>query len=427
LFDISINNAIIIFMNSTGKYYESTGNQWNLPYAVKNINKHTAIDLIRFTPGGISRVELAHQLGLTRAAITAIIDELQDKKIVFEAKKRHGNGRSPIILEINPNGGKVVGIEMGATHITYILADWSASVLNEIEIPFNIDDGPEIGIKTIDENIHSFLAQSGLTINDIGAVGIGVPGPINLEFGTVNAPPIMAGWDRYPIRDRLKEIWGVPISLNNDAEMGALGEWAYGVGRGETNLVYIKVGTGIGAGLLLDGRIYHGTTGSAGEIGHMTIEEDGPICTCGNYGCLEAIVGGHAIANQAIRAVYRGERTVISSIQPIDSITSRHVLSAAKRGDLIAQRIIIDAGKHLGTAISGVINLINPSTIIIGGGLSQMGDVILEPIRQTIKVRGLKSSLQAVRITQAMLGRRASAMGSVVQALNIVIHQASCK
>ena len=156
-------------MNNVDKSFEPINIQWNLPYPVKKVNKHTVIDLIRFTPGGITRVELAHQLGLTRAAITAIIDELQEKKLVFETKRKHGNGRSPIILEINPDGGKVVGIEMGATHVTYILADWSASVLSEIEIPFNIDDGPENGIRVIDENMHPFLAQSGLTIKDISA------------------------------------------------------------------------------------------------------------------------------------------------------------------------------------------------------------------------------------------------------------------
>lgn len=390
---------------------------------VKKVNKHTVVDLIRFTPGGISRVELSRELGLTRAAITAIVDELQDKKLVYEVKRQNKNGRIQTVLEINPDGGKVVGIDMGATHITYILSDWSANILNEIEIPFDIDEGPQKGIKVLNENFQLFLVQSGLSINDISAVGIGVPGPIDIEKGLVNAPPIMTSWDRYPIRDTLQKLWGIPVSLNNDAEMGALGEWAYGAGRGEDNLVYIKVGTGIGAGLFLDGRIYHGTTGSAGEIGHMTIEEDGPICTCGNRGCLEAIIGGHAIANHARDAVQRGERTVLAQITPIDSISSRHVLSSAKRGDLVAQQIVIDAGHHLGTAISGVINLINPSMVIIGGGLSQMGDLVLEPIRQTIKARSLISSLQVVRITQALLGKRASAIGSVVQALTIVLHQ----
>jgi glucokinase-like ROK family protein len=397
--------------------------QGSSPYHVKKINKHAIIDLIRFTSGGISRVELAHQLGLSRAAVTIIIDELQSRGLVYEAKRGSGIHRSPIILEINPNCGKVVGIDVGVTHVTYILADWSANILDEFEIPFVINIGPEKGLIEINENLRPFLAQSGLTLKDISAVGIGVPGPVNIELGLVNAPPIMAGWDRYPVRKRLQELWNIPVSLNNDAEMGALGEWAYGVGRGESNLVYIKAGTSIGAGLLLDGHIYHGTTGSAGEIGHITIEENGPVCSCGNRGCLEAFIGGGALSNQAIKAVKHGERTILSQVTPTDSITSQHILASARRGDLLAQRLIIDAGRHLGTAVSGVVNLINPSMIILGGGLSQVGDLLLEPIRQTVRVRSLKSSMQAVRITQSLLGRHASAVGAVVQALSIVLHQ----
>jgi glucokinase len=228
----------------------------------------------------------------------------------------------------------------------------------------------------------------------------------------------MPGWDGYPIRSHLKDLWGIPVSIGNDAEMGALGEWAYGAGRGESNLAYIKVGSGVGAGLLLDGQIYRGTTGTAGEIGHVTIQENGPLCTCGNHGCLEAMAGGQAIARKAQEAVRAGRRTQLSSIDP-EKILARDVATAARRGDLVAQQIITDAGAYLGIAVASLVNLFNPGMVVIGGGVSQLGDLLLDPIRKAVQERSLRSAAQAVRITSAVLGRRSSSMGAVVQAINV--------
>jgi len=271
--------------------------------------------------------------------------------------------------------------------------------------------------------LREMLAKAGLGFGSVFAVGVGVPGPIVAEAGMVLLPPIMPGWDCYPIRDALKKKWNCPVSLNNDAELGALGEWAAGAGRGERDLAYIKVGTGIGAGILIDGQIYRGVTGSAGEIGHVTIDENGPLCTCGNQGCLEAIAGGRAIAQQAQDAARKGQRTLLESVKPVDSITAREVASMARRGDLLAQRILAQAGTHIGIAIAGLVNLFNPSMVIIGGGVAQTGDLLLDPMRQAVQKRSLPASARAVRITTAVLGRRSSSMGAVIQALTIVLHR----
>lgn len=250
-----------------------------------------------------------------------------------------------------------------------------------------------------------------------------MPGPIAGDGGIVIAPPIMPGWDNFPIRSDLHKRWGCPVSLNNDAELGALGEWAYGAGREESNLIYVKVGSGVGAGLLLDNHIYRGATGTAGEIGHMTIERDGPMCDCGNRGCLEVLAGGRAIAQQARRAVLSRQRTQLALVEPLDKITAKDVALAAGRGDLIAQLILSEAGEYLGTAIAGLINLLNPGIVVIGGGVAQAGDLLLEPIRQAVQSRSLKAAVQVVRITSAVLGRRSTSMGAVVQALSIYLHQ----
>ena len=391
------------------------------PFSFRNQNKRVILDMIRFTPGGISRSEIARQMDLTRAAISTIIGDLEGQGLVHEATEGPTTGgRRPVLLEINPQHGFVLGIDMGATHLGMVVTDFSAKVINEIEVPFSISDGPHICLPRLPAQVTGLLEHSGLDLSQVHAIGIGVPGPVVVEAGSVGAPPIMPGWDGFPIRTHLESMWGVPVSLGNDAEFGALGEWAAGAGRGTKNLVYIKVGSGVGAGLMLDGEIYRGTTGCAGEIGHIAIMESGPVCTCGNRGCLEAVAGGWAIARQAREAVRSGKRTQLSSLE-VDSITARDVAAAARMGDLVSQQIITEAGTHLGVAIANLVNLVNPSMVVVGGGVAQLGDLLLEPIRHAVRVRSLRSAAQAVRINAAVLGRRSTSVGAVVQAINVAL------
>lgn len=391
---------------------------------IKNFNKHSAIDLIRFATTGISRTDLADQMGLTRAAVTLIVNDLLENEVILEAESRAiPSGRPPVVLEINPKRGIVAAVDMGATHMNIALADFSAKIIDEKYLAFDIKHGPQICLAEVSRNLHELLDRSGVNISQLMAVGVGVPGPVITDAGTVVSPPIMPGWDGYPIRETLQNEWGCPVSLNNDAELGALGEWAYGAGRGERNLAFIKVGSGIGAGLIINQQIYCGTTGSAGEIGHLTIDENGPLCSCGNHGCMEAFAGGHAIALQARKLIESGKRTLLSGI-PIEDLTAQEVAKAARRGDLPSQEIIMRAGTFIGIAIAGLINLFNPGAVIIGGGVAQAGDLLTTSIRQAVRERSLLASKQGVHITTAMLGNRSSLMGATVQAINIAIHDA---
>ena len=389
---------------------------------VRNFNKHAAVELIRFAGKGISRTDLADQMGLTKAAVTIIVNDLISNNIIIETESRStSSGRPPVVLEINPKQGLVAAIDMGAMHLSVALGDFSARILEEVEIPFRIADGPEKCLQEADRILHELLEKRGLSTSNLAGIGVGVPGPVIAEEGYVMAPPIMPGWDRFPIRATLEKQWKTAITLNNDAELGALGEWAYGAGRGEKNLAFIKVGSGIGAGLIINQQIYGGTTGSAGEIGHLTVDENGPLCTCGNHGCLEAFAGGHAIAAQARKLVSSGKRTLLSE-KHIESLNAQDVAEAARRGDLPAQEIVKRSGTYIGIAIAGLINLFNPSTVIIGGGVAQVGDLLTGPIRQAVRERSLRASEHGVRITTAMLGRRSSLIGALVQAINIAIH-----
>jgi len=390
----------------------------------KSTNKRVGLDLIRFTPGGISRSELARQLNLTRAAVTTIINDFIDDGLVRETGKGPTTGRRrPILLEINPQRGYLVGVDLGATHLSLLVTDFAAHVVNELETPFDIRRNPEECLQKVDGALSETLAKAQLRLEDMTAIGVGVPGPVEAAAGKVIAPPIMPGWHNYPIRSVLQERWGRPVSLNNDAELGALGEWAQGAGRAERYLAYIKVGTGIGAGMLLDGKIYRGVSGCAGEIGHIAIRDNGPLCACGSHGCLEALAGGSAIAAKAAAAVKSGKRTQLASLGSAGEITAMSVAHAARLGDLVAQQIIVEAGGYLGIAIASLINLFNPSMVVIGGGVAQIGDLLLNPIRQVVGERSLRSAAQAVRISAAVLGRRSTSMGAVVQALNLALDE----
>lgn len=401
-----------------------SGNIWITPRShVKTLNKHVILDLIRFTVGGITRADISRQLGLTRAAVSGIIKDLVDEGIVREGETKFSGGRRPVTLEIVPEKGFVIGVDIGATHLYVCLSDFGAKIIHEGEVNIDINDGPEIVLTQVEQLIQQILREKSLDLKEISAIGVGVPGPVIFEKGTVSMPPIMPGWNNFPIRDYLSKKLGKPVLVNNDAELGALGEWAYGAGRGEKNITYIKVGTGIGAGLIFENKIYHGTAGAAGEIGHTTIDEKGPQCTCGNFGCLEALAGGYAITQKASSALESGKRSLLKEKMNSHKITAKDVIATAKMGDLLSQQIISDAGKYLGIAIAGLINVINPAIVIIGGGVSASGDLLLDPIREAVSNRSLFASFSTVRISAALLGKRATGMGAITQALSYIIHK----
>lgn len=310
-----------------------------------------------------------------------------------------------------------MGVDIGATHLIVAVADLSGRILGECEAAFDIAEGPPAGLEQVNRAVEQVLKAANCGWGSITAVAVGVPGPVVTKKGMVVAPPIMPGWDGFPIRQRLQELWNRPVFVDNDADLGALGEWAYGAGRGQSNLAYIKVGTGIGCGILLEGEIYRGVLGTAGEIGHVTISEDGPPCTCGNYGCLEAMAGGRAIAQRAQLAIKAGQRTSLAPISAEREITAYDVSLAARDGDAVSQQLLSDAGRHIGSALASLINLLNPGMVVIGGGVVGAGDYLLNSMRVVVGERSMRPSLQATRIEVAALGRHSTAMGAIALAL----------
>lgn len=396
----------------------------SFPHSIpRNFNKRVVLDYIRFANGGISRAELARRMAISRAAVSGIVSDLMAMDLLREAQVSTASiGRRPFMLEINPQRGYVLGIDLGITHLEILLADFSARIFASTRLEIDIQSGPAACLRVIDQQVDRLLSGQGMRLAQVHAAVIGVPGPVLTTPGTVRQPPLMPGWDQFPIRTHLQDLWELPVSVANDAELGALGEWAYGAAQEENNLVYIKAGSGIGAGLLLNGRIYHGESGAAGEIGHITVQEPGSLCTCGNYGCLETIAGGNAILRRAFEAARIAPDSKLAEYLSAGNASALQVAQAAAEGDPAALQIITEAGTCIGVAVASLINLINPGLVVIGGGLAQIGEPLLGPIRFTVQQRCLSAAAETVRIETAGLGLRSTSMGAVAQALDIALH-----
>ena len=401
----------------------SETNYFQAKHHVKNFNKHAAVDLVRFSGAGVSRSDLAAQLGLTRAGVTIIINDLMNHGLIHETESRQTpNGRHPIILEINPLCGFTASVVIGITHLQAAVGDMTSRIIDEVDSPFSIDRDPGLCFDEIHSVLMGLLNKNRINITNISAVGVAVPGAVNDITGMVESPANMKTWEHFPIREALEKKLGVQVSLNNDAQMGALGEWTKGAARGEKDIAFIKIGSNIAAGYIINYQNYSGSNGGAGELGHITVTKNGPQCVCGHQGCLEAYAGGRAIAEQG-RALAREKKESLLSQLSQDAIGVEEVAAAARRGDTGAQAIMDQAGNFIGIAITALINLVNPSVVIIGGSVADTGDLITNPVRNMVMEGSIRALKNGTRITTAALGRRSILIGSLIQAASVSIHQ----
>ncbi|MGC9023477.1 MAG: ROK family transcriptional regulator [Chloroflexia bacterium] len=373
---------------------------------MREYNERLVLNLVR-RAGRLSRADIAKRTHLSRSTVSSIIVDLIEANLVREVGAGHSRGgRRPILLEFNGQAGYVVGVDMGATHLLVLVTDLEARPVARLEEPFTVEEGPEAGLEHIVRLIGQALEQAGLRMEQVFGVGIGIPGPLDFATGKPIFPPIMPGWHDTPIRERLRERLGKPVHLDNDANLGAIGEYWWGAGRGARNVAFIKVGTGIGCGLILEGKIYRGEIGSAGEIGHTVIDEDGPPCRCGSSGCLEAMAARPAILQAARQAGHRP-----------DDFSILDLIEAARKGDPLACALFAQAGRRIGTALIGLVNLLNPGVIIIGGGVARAGPFLLDPLRETVRQRALGVAAPRTRIVESQLGAEAIAIGAVTVVL----------
>ncbi len=313
----------------------------------------------------------------------------------------------------------VIGIDLGGTKISTALVDGSGRIIAHDYRETYATEGLEAVIERMLDGARCVMAQVGVEPSQVAAVGVGAPGPLDIEAGVVVAPPNLPGWDHVPLKQRIEDELGITTFLENDANAAALGEHCFGAGRGTEHMIYVTVSTGIGGGLVLDGKLYHGIGGMAGEVGHMMIMPYGPRCGCGNRGCLEALASGTAIARQARERVARGVPTMMADLAGGDSehITAKLVAEAAGQGDVEARDILAEAMNYLGIGMANLVNLFNPQLIVIGGGLTNIGAALFEPVRRAIDRHAFHAQAQAVRVVRAELGDNVGVLGAAAVAL----------
>jgi glucokinase len=313
----------------------------------------------------------------------------------------------------------ILGVDLGGTKILTAVTNSQGKMLSRDHSITPAQKGHEVGIQSILESAHRALEQANVAISELIAVGVGAPGLSNPETGILFTSPNLPGWRDVPLRDIMQERLGKKTFLINDANAAALGEFYFGAARGARNFIYITLSTGIGGGIVIDGRIYTGAIGAAGEVGHMTIDDDGPICNCGNRGCWETLASGTALAREARHRIKEGVRTsILEHVDgDVEKVTAQVIHSAAEQGDSLAKELIARTGYYVGVGLANLINIFNPELIVIGGGLSNIGDMLLEPAFKVAGERAYKEAFQAVRFASAELGRDSGVLGAAAFAL----------
>ncbi|RLC75430.1 MAG: ROK family protein [Chloroflexi bacterium] len=312
----------------------------------------------------------------------------------------------------------VIGIDLGGTKISTALVESDGKIIAQDYRKTMAAEGQQAVIERILNSARQVMSQAKVTRSQVAAVGICAPGPLDIEAGVVVAPPNLPGWERVPLKQLIEDNLGITTFLENDANAAALSEHRFGAGRGVEHMIYITVSTGIGGGLILDGKLYHGASGMAGEVGHITIEPGGPLCGCGNRGCLEALASGTAIARVARERVAQNVPTLMTDMTDGDPerITARLVAEAAGQGDKVANEILTKAMDYLGIGMANLVNLFNPQLIVIGGGLTNIGERLFGPVRQAIEQHALRAAAQAVRVAPADLGDNVGVLGAAAVA-----------
>ncbi len=316
--------------------------------------------------------------------------------------------------EIKKDELPVLAIDLGGSKIITAIISKKGQVMAKEYSSTLAEEGPQSVIERMLSAVDHVLNLGNIGPSQLDSISIAAAGAINFDRGLVTLSPNLPGWHDIPLRDMVKEKYRVDTFLLNDASAAALGEHHLGIGRGIDNLILLTVGTGIGGGIIINGELYAGSCGSAGEVGHMTIDVNGPRCNCGNIGCLETLASGTAVAKEAVRRISHGERSVLIEMVEgkLENITAVQVGVAAEGGDSLALEVISKAAVYLGVGMVNLVNIFNPEMIIVGGGLAKIGDLLLNPARRVVKERAFSLSAQVVRIVSAQLGNDAGVFGA---------------
>ncbi|MGW7412165.1 ROK family transcriptional regulator [Streptomyces sp. NPDC054863] len=378
---------------------ETPGSQTSLHRA----NLERVVRAVRMA-GSLTQAEIARSTGLSAATVSNIVRELKDGGTV-EVTPTSAGGRRARSVSLSGDAGVVIGVDFGHTHLRVAVGNLAHQVLAEESEPLDVDASAAQGFDRAEQLVKRLIAVTGIGQDKVIGVGLGVPGPIDVESGLLGSTAILPGWQGINPSEELSGRLGVPVYVDNDANLGALGELVWGAGRGVRDLAYIKVASGVGAGLVIDGRVYRGPGGTAGEIGHITLDESGPVCRCGNRGCLET---------------FTAARYVLPLLMPGHGpdLTMERVVQLAREGDPGCRRVIADVGRHIGSGVANLCNLLNPSRVVLGGDLAESGELVLGPIRDSVSRYAIPSAARHLSVLPGALGGRAEVLGALALVLN---------
>jgi predicted NBD/HSP70 family sugar kinase len=369
---------------------------------LRRANRHEALATLRLN-GPMTQAEISRATGLSHASVSNIVRELTSHGLARTAEAVR-NGRRVLEVTLEPSTGLVGGIDFGNRHVRAAVADFTHTVRGETYLTLPYGHEAASSVAEAARIFTELVSGAGAQVSDVQALAVGLPGPTNRLAGRTLSSAILPGWAGFDVTAEFEAALGVPTTVDNDANLGALAEGLWGVGRGFTDFAYVKVSTGIGAGIVLNGSLYRGITGSAGEIGHTTIEEDGPLCRCGNRGCLEMFAAAPALLELLRRSYAPG-------------FTVTDLLRLSDEGDVGCRRVLTDAGRHIGVALANLCNLLSPQLIIIGGELAGAGEVLLSAIRDSMARRTMAPPAHAPQVTPGAFSERAGVLGALALAL----------
>jgi predicted NBD/HSP70 family sugar kinase len=373
---------------------------------IREANRFLILNYVR-EQKTLPRADLARYTGLSRTTIGTIVDALMREGLIQEEAPRSGADRRTVALSFNATAGYVLGCVMGRHHLTMLLSDLTSTPIQRADIPFATSEGPTTGLPHLGQALKAFVAQQQISWEKILGVGLGVIGPLDQSLQRTTVPTPFTGWAGINIQEALEEILGVAVYLDNDGNMGAVGENRYGAGRNVRNLLYVKVGSGIAGGLILNNQLYRGDSGTAGEIGHTPVDLQGTLCHCGHVGCLETVAGSQGILLEAQR------------LSPTVT-TIPQVIEAARAGNTACLHALERAGRYLGFVLSGLVNSMNPSVIVLDGSTMGAGDLVLRPLCSTLEAHSLQVPFAQLQVTLAQSSGLSIALGGVATVLDAI-------
>lgn len=369
---------------------------------IRQWNRSLVLDVIR-RQGPVSRAEVRRVTGLNFTTVTNAVADLIAEDLVCEVGLGTSNGgRKPVLLTLNPTARYVLGCELQSAKLVVGLFDLSGQMVGQVRKPKSPGTPPAEAVARIAEGVREILSAAGVSRDKVEGMGVAAPGPLDSEAGVLLTPPNMRGWQNVPLRRLLEEATGLSVQVEKDGNAAAAGEIWFGAGQAVNNLILIIVDDGIGAGIVMGGKLYRGA-GGAGEIGHGTLDLDGPRCSCGNHGCLEALASGFALGRKAAEAIRRGVASSLAA-QAEAEIGTEEILQAAEAGDKLALDLLDECGRMLGIAVANTVNMYNPELIVLAGRLAQRSPIVLDRALQLGRARAFSVLSDQVRIVRSALG-----------------------